>query len=152
MKGWAARPSLSFAEPNREGVVTRNVLGSYRCPFGEPVQSVKGWGAASSSWWHCWLLGFGRAPCPFGGLLQIVKGKLSKRSASQKPGLGYLPLPLRGRCPRGRQAWCQSPSFTQAPRKGFLPLAKLGPLRTPRWRLLSPQRRLVSLWDEVQGF
>ena len=44
MKGWAARPSLSFAEPNREGVVTRNVLGSYRCPFGEPVQSVKGLG------------------------------------------------------------------------------------------------------------
>ena len=24
--------------------------------------------------------------------------------------------PLRGRCPRGRQAWCQSPNFAKAPR------------------------------------
>ena len=33
----------------------------------------------------------------------------------------------------------------------FLPLAKLGPLRDPRWRLSSPQRRLLGFGFRVLG-
>ena len=77
---------------------------------GARLQVVKGWGVK---------------PCQGGGRLQVIRGSwvkpLSRGPAPSREGLGGQTLvggcharlvPLRGWCPMGRHAWCQSPSFT----------------------------------------
>ena len=67
----------------------------------------------------------GPHPCPCGGELLIVKGL---GAAPNGEGLGG--------------AMSKGLALPRLPRTCFLPLAKLGPLRVPRWRLSNPQRRL----------
>ena len=92
----------------------------------------------------------GSNPCQEVRLLQLVKGwVVHVKKGSVK---GWLVgknrdydctfVQLRGRCPRGRQAWCQWRSFTRLPRTRSLQLAKLGSLPSPQWRLSSLQHRL----------
>ena len=119
-------PSLNFwgAAPTREGlggvlslscwaaIPSREELGGFNpCPFREPVQIVKGWGVQP--------LSRGQAAPNREGLGGAT---LVERMCRQKTfGFRVYPLYHRGRCPKGRHAWCQSPSYTSAPRTRFLP-------------------------------
>ena len=127
--------SIWEAAPSREG------LGG--------VQPLSIWVAAPSR------EGLGGSnPCPFGWPLQIVRvggcnpcGKDVLAKNHRVQGL-YFYHSVGGARGIGMHGASRL-ALPRLPRTCFLPLAKLGPLRAPRWRLSSPQRRL-SVYLELE--